>query len=66
MDLLRKMLASLSFPYVLRLYNNMDRIKGKKCASLDLGKIIRGWMGEVTSNLHRKETPIQISSSREH
>lgn len=66
MDLLRKMLASHSFPYVLRLHNNMDRIKGKKWASLDPGKIIRRWMGEMTCNLHRKETPIKISSSREH
>ena len=47
---LRRMLAFLPFPYVLRFHDQVQ-IQREKCANLDLGKVVRNQTREVISNL---------------
>jgi len=47
---LRRMLAFLPFPYVLRFHDQVQSQR-EKCANLDLGKVVRNQTREVISNL---------------
>ena len=47
---LRRMLAFLPCPYVLRFHDQVQSQR-EKCANLDLGKVVRNQTREVISNL---------------
>ena len=53
LGLLRRMLAFLAFPYLLRFHDPVQSQR-EKCANLDLGKVVRNQTGEVISNLTEK------------
>lgn len=50
LGLLRRMLAFLLFPYVLRFHDHVQSQR-EKCANLDVGKVVRNQTREVISNL---------------